>query len=128
MSNFVVDASILLAILNQESGAEEAEGLIEAGCFISAVNLVEVVTKLQDGGNSETDIENQLLGFDIETVGFSRSQAMDAGFLRNLTRFKGLSLGDRACLALAREMRLPAITADRQWQRIDVGVEIRFIR
>jgi PIN domain nuclease of toxin-antitoxin system len=55
-------------------------------------------------------------------------QARAIAALRPLTRPLGLSLGDRACLALAQQLRRPALTAERSWARLDVGVEVRLIR
>jgi PIN domain nuclease of toxin-antitoxin system len=66
--------------------------------------------------------------FSLQVEAFSANQAYAVAQMRAPTRQAGLSLGDRACLALARELRCPALTADRQWAAIDVGVEIRLIR
>lgn len=128
MSDFVLDASAILAILNREPGWETAAELVTPGCFVSTVNLSEVVAKLRERGVSESDIEVELAGMDLEVILFSHAQAMDAGFLRPFTIAGGLSLGDRACLALARDLRLPALTGDGAWRAVDVGVEIRLFR
>ncbi|MGE0056908.1 MAG: type II toxin-antitoxin system VapC family toxin [Dehalococcoidia bacterium] len=128
MSDFVLDASAILAILNREPGWETAAELVTPGCFVSTVNLSEVVAKLRERGVSESDIEVELAGMDLEVILFSHAQAMDAGFLRPSTIAGGLSLGDRACLALARDLRLPALTGDGAWRAVDVGVEIRLFR
>ena len=128
MSDFVLDASTVIAIFNEEVGGQDAADLIAPGCFLSTVNLAEVVAVLRHSGWLEDEIEQQLEAFDIQIVEFSRSHALDAGFLRSVTRSKGLSLGDRACLAVARELRLPALTGDRRWEGLDVGVEMRIFR
>ncbi len=77
---------------------------------------------------SESMIDVAVEQVEAEIVAFSPEQAMDAGLLRNLTRHVGLSLGDRACFALAREARLPILTADRAWSTLNLGVEVRLIR
>ena len=128
MNDFVLDSSILLAILNDEPGRAVAEELVTPGCFMSVVNLSEVVAKLRDKGVAEQDVESAVASFDLQVLEFTLAQAWDAGFLRPLTSHRGLSLGDRSCLALARELRTTALTADRPWRDVDVGVEIRLIR
>ena len=127
MAETVMDASALLALLNSEPGSSVvAAALPEA--LISAVNLSEVVGKLADAGLPEPAIGAALERLPVETVPFDREQAYAAGFLRPSTADEGLSLGDRACLSLARRLDLPALTADRRWQRVAVGVEVRVIR
>lgn len=127
VSSWVFDSSAILAYLTGEPGGDDILDETADG-MISAVNLVEVITRLQDRGSTEQTIALVLNRLEMEVVPFSEEQAADAGFLRNLTRHLGLSLGDRACLALARDMGLPVLTADRVWAKADVGVEIRLIR
>jgi PIN domain nuclease of toxin-antitoxin system len=128
LSNFVLDSSALIAVLDSEPGAAEVASLIEPGCFLSTVNLAETVAHLRRLGWPDREIEAGLASFDVEVVEFSRQQAFDVGILRELTREQGLSLGDRACLALARELRLPALTGDRVWAAVDVGVSVVLFR
>jgi PIN domain nuclease of toxin-antitoxin system len=128
VSEFVLDSSILLAIFNHEPGWEAAEELVTPGCLMSSINLSEVVAKLRERGVSESDVEVELGGIDVDVVPFSEAQAMDAGFLRPMTKANGLSLGDRACIALARQVRLPALTTDRRWRGLELGIEIRLVR
>lgn len=128
MSKYVVDSSVVLALLRAERGADVAVALVDERPLLSAVNLVEVIAKLQDSGMSESMIDVAVEQVEAEIVAFSPEQAMDAGLLRNLTRHVGLSLGDRACFALAREARLPILTADRAWSTLNLGVEVRLIR
>ena len=86
-----------------------------ADSVISSVNLAEVVTKLIDRGATEEAIDTALLALRLTVVDFERHTARIAGLLRKTTRSRGLSLGDRACLALARERGLTAVTADAAW-------------
>ena len=66
--------------------------------------------------------------FDLDVVDFTAEQALASAELRPATRAAGLSLGDRACLALARSRKATALTADRAWNRAELDIEIEFIR
>jgi PIN domain nuclease of toxin-antitoxin system len=120
----VVDSSSVLALVQNEPGAAEAAATVAAGALISSVNYSEVVAKLADHGIPEREIRARL----ARIVVFDTDQALRAGMLRPATRAAGLSLGDRACLALAQGRNLPVLTADRSWQSLTIGVEIRLIR
>lgn len=123
----VFDSSALLAIAFRESGAEVAARAL-SGALLSAVNAAEVVSRLVDSGASPADAQATLLAFGLTIHPFDTAQAIDAGLLRAATRQLGLSLGDRACMALARRERARAITADRSWAALDLGIEIELIR
>lgn len=127
MASAVLDASALLAYVNGETGAEVVAAVI-GDALVSAVNLAEVVTKLVERGGSLEQARAALRFIELDVVDFTRPLAEQAGGLVALTRSKGLSLGDRACLALAAREGLPAITADRAWSSLSVGVEVSFIR
>jgi PIN domain nuclease of toxin-antitoxin system len=123
---YVLDASALLCLLNAEPGQEVvADALSES--VMSAVNLSEVVAKLCDHGLSDADIRDALDGLSLDVRPFTSDQAYASGALRRLTRELGLSLGDRACLALAAELGAVALTADRQWVQIG-EVQIKVVR
>jgi len=123
----VFDASAVLALLFEETGAAVADTLVP-GAMISSVNLAEVATDLAKRGMSERVAQQCLDALKIATVPFDREQAMAAGALWPKTRGIGLSLGDRACFALARERGLPVVTGDRAWARLDLGVKVIAIR
>ena len=127
MSEVVLDASALLALLNREPGAEEVEKTIP-GAAIGAVNLSEVVAKLAEGGMPEEAIRLALSGIELEVAPFDSPLAYHAGLLRTATRSLGLSFGDRACIALGRQLGVPVLTADRRWRELSVGVTVRVIR
>ena len=95
---------------------------------MSVVNLVEVVTKLQDGGIPDPDIAPMIDQLHLAIADFDELQAYEAGLLRRRTRSAGLSLGDRACLALALRLRLPVLTADRSWTTLNLPVTVTAIR
>ncbi|MEO8972231.1 MAG: type II toxin-antitoxin system VapC family toxin [Ktedonobacteraceae bacterium] len=128
MQNYVLDASALLALLNQEPGSERVAGCIANGAMISTVNLSEVVAKLSDAGVPEEVIREALSVLGIVIVDFDTLLAYGSGLLRPLTRQAGLSLGDRACLALARRFELPAVTTDKAWGTFSSGVVVQLIR
>ena len=123
----VLDASALLCLLNGESGSER---VIEAlpTAVIGAANFAEVVSKLRERGLSAEEVQDVLGSLPLDVRPLSASQAYAIGDLRPTTRNYGLSLGDRACLALAAELGLPALTADQAWAGLDIGVEVELIR
>lgn len=127
MKEAVLDATALLALLQEEPGAETvAEAIPQSS--ISAINLAEVVGKLVDAGMPEEAVRTALAGLGIEVVPFDEDLAYRTGLLRPLTSPYGLSLGDRACLALGQRLGRPVLTADRVWASLKVGVKVRVIR
>ena len=127
MPEAVIDASALLALLNAEPGADVVAEALPRG-VISAVNLSEVVAKLCEAGVPEKAIHQALQPLGIEIVPFDEEQAYQAGLLRASTQDMGVSLGDRACLSLAKMLGVEALTADRAWAGLSVGVTIKLIR
>lgn len=127
MSKVVLDASALLALLNHEKGADQVKELLP-GASLSAVNLAEVVTRLSLLGMPGAQIREilTLLGLDVEP--FDEEQAFHAGLLAAQTHSLGLSLGDCVCLALANITGRTAVTADRVWKDLDLGVKIQLLR
>lgn len=128
MSSTVLDASALLALLNQEEGSEQVVESVAAGATVGAVNLSEVVSKLSLAGMPEPLIREALDPLGLEIVAFDVELAYRAALLAGPTRNAGLSLGDRACLALAAQLGLPALTADRAWRNLALQVQIHVIR
>jgi PIN domain nuclease of toxin-antitoxin system len=122
-----LDASALLAFLLRERGHECVAELLPAAC-ISTVNFSEVLGRFARAGQDVTGIARRLLSTPLELVEFSAQQGIIAAALVPATHSKGLSLGDRACLALARERRTRAVTANAAWRGLNVGVEIEVIR
>ncbi|MHC4668504.1 MAG: type II toxin-antitoxin system VapC family toxin [Planctomycetota bacterium] len=126
MADTVLDASALLVHLNREPGAEQVAAVVP-GALISAVNLAEVVGKLTETGMPEASLREALDVLSLEIVAFEEGDAYAAGLLRTPTRRAGLSLGDRACLALAARRNLPALTTDRAWKRVRSGARVRVV-
>jgi ribonuclease VapC len=123
----VLDASALLAAMLNERGAEKVEEIIDEA-VICAVNASEVISKLVDKGYGEAEVRRLYDMLRLDVVDFDQGLALAAGFLRSNTRPKGLSLGDRACLALALRENATALTADRAWAEIDIGCHVELIR
>lgn len=128
MSKSVLDASAVLALLYNEPGSATVAAALAAGAVISTVNLSEVVAKLRERGIPEAAARTTTLALGITVVDFDTALAFAAGFLRPLTRAVGLSFGDRACLALAQQLGLPALTTDRSWGTPTLGITVTVIR
>lgn len=123
----MLDASALLAFLHQEAGAEQVQAILEKA-IMSAVNWSEVYKKA-----IEQQIETEGLRADVEALGvkiipFTPQQAEQAARLWRPTKSMGLSLGDRACLAVALEKTAIALTADRVWSQLELDIQIELIR
>lgn len=116
---FALDASALLAYLFHEPGAEFVREVLPHS-LMSAVNWTEVLQRLRAGGHDPDGLEEDLVFLGLELVPFSARDAAAAASLFLATRSRGLSLGDRACLALARSRDMTALTADRAW--LDLGL------
>lgn len=128
-SEIVLNSSAVLALLKAERGAEQvAEAL--PGALVSTVNVAEIVSKLQEDGWPTTFISDLTERLGLRVINFSIEQAKSAGLLRISTRRLGLSLGDRACLALAKERGAAVLTADGAWCQLDtdLGLSITNIR
>lgn len=127
MSSVALDASAVLALLLDEDGAALVAGQ-RRGARLVSVNACEVIERLLALGHSLDRAVDMIAALDLALMDFDFELAAMAASLKSRTRGGGLSLGDRACLALAHREGLPALTADRAWSKIDVGVEVRLIR
>jgi PIN domain nuclease of toxin-antitoxin system len=114
VSRFALDASAVLAMLRNEPGADVVAALLP-DAVVSSVNFAEIITKLVDRGSTDEAFDEALRSLNLQVVAFAPETAYLAGLLRRQTRSRGLSLGDRACLALAIERGLTAVTADAAW-------------
>ena len=129
MSSAVLDASALIALIMEEPGADSVRAIVN-DAVLSTVNLAEAVGYFARNGAAEPDIRQMIEPLRIEVIPFDTELAYSAGLLLPPTRAAGLSLGDRACLALALRLGVKAWTTDRLWSRIAraVGVDIEIIR
>ncbi len=130
MSAWVLDASALLAYLWQEPGHETvAQRIEQSTVMMSSVNLSEVLSRAADKGMSSSAMAALQAALPFEIIPFDRAQAQTAASLRPPTKALGLSLGDRACLALAIERQAAALTADRVWQALKIeGLVVELLR
>jgi|tagenome__1003787_1003787.scaffolds.fasta_scaffold20608262_1 ribonuclease VapC len=127
MAKAILDSSAVLAVLNNEAGSQIVTAMLE-DALISAVNHAEVISKLVERGATLEQARAMLRIMDIGVVEFDRLTAERVGELRAGTKRLGLSLGDRACIALAEQKKTPALTGDRRWVGADCEAEIRLIR
>jgi ribonuclease VapC len=123
----VLDASAILALLKREPGAARVKAVLDRAA-ICAVNVAEVQSKLVDSGLSRQAAEARIRILGCIMVPFNEDQAIEAGSLIAQTRSLGLSLGDRACLALAIDRKATVYPADQAWKSLNLGIKIEVIR
>ena len=129
-TKIVLDASSVIALINREKGCEIVEKYLEEA-IISTVNFAEVISVVnRELFKSEADrIEGLKLITDTlpQIIDFDVNQAIISGELDSITKKYGLSLGDRACLALAKYKNIPVLTADKTWSKLNLGIKIKLI-
>ena len=123
----VLDASALLAYLQDEPGGERVRDVL-ADSVMSSVNWAEVIGKARDERVDTQGLREDLASLGLALEPFSAEQGEIAGRLKERTKRLGLSLGDRACLALGRARGETVYTADRAWQQLELGVDVEAIR
>ena len=129
----VLDASAFLCFLQNESGADTVAVALKDECLMSAVNFAEVLRKLT-GLNQHPDdaykflFDNFIVGGVIKVMPFSHLDAKVATELYPATKRYGLSLADRSCLSLAKQNKCQALTTDKVWSKLNVGIDIKVIR
>jgi PIN domain nuclease of toxin-antitoxin system len=128
VSKIVLDSSAVLAILNGEAGAEKLTPGLLSDATISVVNLAEVQSKLISHGLAPEDAWDAATGPVRESEPFTVEHARITGELVVQTRPLGLSLGDRACLALGIALGAAVYTADQSWKGLRLGIRIHHIR
>src|SRR6185437_12314989 len=127
MDRSVLDASAIIAVLDREPGYEKLTLQILGCAVASAVNVAEVQTVLVNRGMATDDAWRNACSPVRGVVDFTAEQARIAGTLVNHTRPLGLSLGDRACLALGMSLGAPIYTADRAWKKLNARAEVRYL-
>jgi ribonuclease VapC len=128
MNKSVLDASAILAVISGEPGIEKLTPDLLARAVGSAVNLAEVQTKLVGRGWTSVQAWEDATSPVREVIPFDEQQARIAGDLVTQTRHVGLSLGDRACLALGIALKLPVYTAEKAWKQLKLSVKVHVIR
>jgi PIN domain nuclease of toxin-antitoxin system len=123
----VLDSSAILALFFNEQGGQIVASLVE-GALLSTVNLTEVHCRMIERDAQAKQAWGWIQGLECQICFFSDEQARVAAELKQITRPFGLSLGDRACLALAMERKATVYTTDKVWKQLDLGIEIVAIR
>ncbi|NBB16807.1 PIN domain-containing protein [Caulobacter sp. SLTY] len=124
----VLDSSAVLAVLLNERGADTLAARLP-GAVIGAANLAEVLSLLAERGEDPVFFESELRGFGLEVAPVTAEHALGAALIyQRLGRSANLSMGDRLCIALAQDRRMPILTADRAWARFDFGVPMEIGR
>jgi len=127
MASAVLDTSALLALLHNEPGADKVMKVID-DALVSSVNLAELISKLVANGAPPASARQALDVFKLQVSDFTRPMAEAAGSMVEKTRARSLSLGDRACLAFAASVALPAYTADHAWTTVNPPCVVVMIR
>jgi ribonuclease VapC len=123
LTEYVLDASALIALVNKERGADKVRPLMPHA-VISAVNYCETIQCLRRGGMPLEEVKLALTPLVAAPIPFDETFAYVAASIHEQTRDHGLSFADCACLALARSLELPAVTAKQEWEKVDVGVRV----
>lgn len=130
-NKIVIDTSAVIALINKEEGFEVVEKHL-GNAIISSVNFSEVITvvnrELFNTENERAEGLKLIKNTFSHIVEFDVEQAITAASLDSITKKYGLSLGDRACLALAKGQKLPVLTADKVWKELEIGVKVQLIR
>ena len=127
MKEAVLDSSAVIALLLNEEGAEIVSGY-EGKTAISAINLAEVCSRLIEIGLPEEQIQEHVASIRVQIYPFDTEQAYAVSRFRNIARKNGMSLADCACIQLGKQLRLPVLTGDKVWARVNLGVEVKLIR
>ena len=128
MNRIVLDASAILTVIHGEPGQEKLTPELLAGAIASTVNLAEVQAKLVSRGWAPVEAWEDITSPIREAIPFNEQHARIAGSLVSLTQPLGLSLGDRACLALGMVLKVHVYTADKTWKGLKLNIRIHVIR
>lgn len=124
---FLLDSSAILAYLQREHGADQVELILDRAA-VTAINVLEVLTRLCGAGATPDQARQAFLALDLEVIPFDEALALDAADLSGYARSHGLSVGDRACLAAARRFGVTAVSTDRAWRIKGLAIQVRIIR
>ena len=128
MIEYVLDATALIALVAQESGSERIAELLE-NSVVGAVNLAETANKLLEKGFSAAAVRESLAKLELKIEDWTEAMAYRSAEFTRFNKSHGLSLGDRACLTVAKQLRITAVTSDSTWRRApSLGVPIMIFR
>ena len=126
-AQYVLDSSALIALVRRERGWEKVDAALDRS-VICAVNLAESLTKLVHKGGDPRLTAGLLRGLELEVLPFDEELAWASRDLCSLAWTHGISFAGRACMALARHLRLHALTGDAKWKELDVGIQVKLFR
>lgn len=126
-TEFILDSSALLALIFGETGDTLVRSMLSRAA-IGAVNYAEVIYKLIQKGAEPQEACELIDALRLPVIAFDAALAAEGADLASKAGAHGLSLGDRACLTLARHYGVPAITADQVWKTAGFPVKVRLIR
>jgi PIN domain nuclease of toxin-antitoxin system len=126
----ILDASALIAFLHDEPGSDAVVDAIAETAAVSVVNWAETLSKVAADGGDPQEIADSLQASDspLTLEPLTDADCVEIARLRPLTKARGLSLADRACLALAKRLDIPVVTADREWGNLNLGITVQLIR
>jgi PIN domain nuclease of toxin-antitoxin system len=127
-NRILLDASALIAGILLEEGADAVAAALETGADICSVNLAEAITRLQDYEYTPEELKLAFSSMNLAILPFSQAQAVIAATLRPYIKSHNLSLGDRACLAVALESGCRTYTTDKIWAKLPLDLSIFLIR
>lgn len=127
MMRCVLDTSVIVAVIAQERGYENALPFLDRA-IVSTVNLAEVAARFARHGMPQDSVETLIQSVHFAVKEFTQELSLITGMLIQKTRPLGLSLGDRACLALAISKNLPVLTADKAWKQLELPIEVKLLR
>jgi ribonuclease VapC len=127
-AEYVLDSTAVLALLYSEPGHQYVKEVLNKSA-VSAVNLAEIVNKLAQMGPMPEAVRESLVRLELRVEDWSKDMAYQSAEFSRLSKSHGLSLGDRACLTLAKQLQATAVTSDRTWRRLpSLGVRIMIFR
>jgi ribonuclease VapC len=125
---YVLDSTALIALVLGEPGFERVQGLLERS-GVSAVNLTETIHKLVQKGSAQRSVEHLVQGLQLNVIAWSEDLSYQSAEFAVLGKSHGLSLGGRACLTLAKQLKATAVTADQAWTEVPaLGVRLLMFR
>ncbi len=128
MIEYILDSTALIALVGLESGSQQVAELLESSA-VSAVNLAETANKLLEKGFSEAEVRASLAKLELKVEDWTEDLAYRSAEFTHFNKSHGLSLGDRACLTLAKKLHATAVTSDQAWRRVpSLGVRIMIFR
>jgi ribonuclease VapC len=128
MIEYILDSTALIALVGLETGSQRVGELLETSA-VSAVNLAETANKLLEKGFSAAEVRVSLAKLKLKIEDWSEDMAYRSAEFSRFNRSHGLSLGDRACLTLAKQLHATAVTSDRAWRRLpSLGVSVMLFR